>query len=59
MQAVVGMVQEAMTFVDQVPDVEIKVELIKTLSTVTAGKVRARRPPLPPSRSCPHTLRPG
>lgn len=53
------MVQEAMTFVDQVPDVEIKVELIKTLSTVTAGKVRARRPPLPPSRSCPHTLRPG
>ena len=33
------MVQEAMTYIDQVTDTETKVELIKTLSTVTAGKV--------------------
>eukprot|EP00976_Prorocentrum_cordatum_P004903 96410-Prorocentrum_minimum.AAC.1 len=38
-QAVVGFVQEAMSYIDQVKDVETKTELISTLNTVTAGKV--------------------
>jgi len=38
-QAVVGMVQEAMTYIDQLDDLALKTELIETLSTVTAGKI--------------------
>eukprot|EP00245_Coleochaete_scutata_P009167 TRINITY_DN2962_c0_g2_i4.p1 TRINITY_DN2962_c0_g2~~TRINITY_DN2962_c0_g2_i4.p1 ORF type:complete len:508 (-),score=135.13 TRINITY_DN2962_c0_g2_i4:179-1621(-) len=38
-QAVQAVVQEAMGYVDEAPDVEVKTELIKTLSTVTAGKI--------------------
>ena len=38
-QAVVKMVQEAFTYVEQTPDLEIKLKLIDTLRTVTAGKV--------------------
>ena len=35
------MVQEAMSYVEFAPDTETKVELIKALSNVTAGKVCA------------------
>lgn len=38
-QAVVKMVQQAMTFMDQTPDLKTKLELIDTLRTVTEGKV--------------------
>lgn len=38
-QAVVEMVQRAMAYIDKAPDVETQIELIKTLNTVTAGKV--------------------
>mmetsp|Transcript_23505 Transcript_23505/g.51377 ORF Transcript_23505/g.51377 Transcript_23505/m.51377 type:complete len:487 (-) Transcript_23505:546-2006(-) len=38
-QAVVGLVQEAMSYIDQVKDVDTKTELISTLNTVTAGKI--------------------
>lgn len=33
------MVQQAMQYIDQTPDVETKIELIKTLNIVSAGKV--------------------
>jgi hypothetical protein len=35
------MVQRAMVYIDKAPDVEAQIELIKTLNTVTAGKVRS------------------
>mmetsp|Transcript_13252 Transcript_13252/g.41929 ORF Transcript_13252/g.41929 Transcript_13252/m.41929 type:complete len:490 (-) Transcript_13252:246-1715(-) len=38
-QAVVAMVQEAMTYVPKIDDIEKRVELIATLNTVTAGKI--------------------
>ncbi|XP_074648032.1 26S proteasome non-ATPase regulatory subunit 12-like [Tubulanus polymorphus] len=38
-QAVTKMVQEACTYVDQTPSKEIKLKLIDTLRTVTAGKI--------------------
>uniref|UniRef100_A0A2P2LED0 26S proteasome non-ATPase regulatory subunit 12 homolog A n=1 Tax=Rhizophora mucronata TaxID=61149 RepID=A0A2P2LED0_RHIMU len=38
-QAVTAMVQQAMQYIDQTPDVETRVELIKTLNTVSAGKI--------------------
>lgn len=38
-QAITSMVQECMTFLDKTPDVETKLELIKTLVTVSAGKI--------------------
>lgn len=38
-QAVAAMVQEAMKYVDSAPDLDTRVELIKTLSVVTAGKI--------------------
>ncbi|XP_071960590.1 26S proteasome non-ATPase regulatory subunit 12-like [Antedon mediterranea] len=38
-QAVVKMVQEVCTYVDQTPDLETKLKLIDTLRTVTAGKI--------------------
>lgn len=38
-QAVVAIVQEAMTYLDSSPDEETRVELIKTLNNVAAGKV--------------------
>ncbi len=37
-QAIASMVQECMTFLDQTPDLDTKVALIKTLVTVSAGK---------------------
>ena len=38
-QAVTRMVQKAMDYIDQTPNVETKLELIDTLRDVTAGKV--------------------
>ena len=38
-QAVQSFVRQAMGYIDQTPDKETKVELIKTLQTVTEGKV--------------------
>lgn len=38
-QAVQAMVQQAMEYIDQTPDVEAKIELIKTLNNVSAGKI--------------------
>ncbi|KAH9604917.1 hypothetical protein KSS87_018642 [Heliosperma pusillum] len=38
-QAVTAMVQQAMQYIDQTPDLETRVELIKTLNTVSAGKI--------------------
>ncbi|GAA0143550.1 protease [Lithospermum erythrorhizon] len=38
-QAVQAMVQQAMHYIDQTPDVETKIELIKTLNNVSAGKI--------------------
>jgi 26S proteasome regulatory subunit N5 len=34
------MVQKAMDYIDLTPDIDTRVELIKTLSSVSAGKVR-------------------
>lgn len=34
------MVQQAMGYIDQTPDIETRIELIKTLNNVSAGKVR-------------------
>lgn len=42
LQAVQSMVQQAMQYIDQTPDIETRVELIKTLLNVSAGKVRIR-----------------
>ncbi len=39
-QAVTKMVQEACTYVEKTPTMEVKLKLIDTLRTVTAGKVR-------------------
>jgi hypothetical protein len=39
MQAVTAMVQQAMQYIDQTPDLESRIELIKTLNNVSAGKV--------------------
>ncbi|XP_039018724.1 26S proteasome non-ATPase regulatory subunit 12 homolog A-like isoform X2 [Hibiscus syriacus] len=38
-QAVTAMVQQAMQYIDQTPDLETRIELIKTLNTVSAGKI--------------------
>lgn len=38
-QAVTKMIQEAMTFIDKVTDIKLKLELIETLRDVTDGKV--------------------
>ena len=35
------MVQQAMQYIDQTPDIESKIELIKTLNSVSAGKVNS------------------
>lgn len=42
MQAVTAMVQQAMQYIDETPDVETRIELIQTLNTVSAGKVLFR-----------------
>ncbi|XP_019179537.1 PREDICTED: 26S proteasome non-ATPase regulatory subunit 12 homolog A-like [Ipomoea nil] len=38
-QAVQAMVRQAMEYIDQTPDLETKIELIKTLNNVSAGKI--------------------
>ena len=38
-QAVTAMVQQAMQYIDETPDIETRIELIKTLNSVSAGKV--------------------
>ncbi|KAG6392781.1 hypothetical protein SASPL_147007 [Salvia splendens] len=38
-QAVQAMVQQAMQYIDQTPDINTKIELIKTLNSVSAGKL--------------------
>ncbi|KAL9230553.1 hypothetical protein vseg_005891 [Gypsophila vaccaria] len=38
-QAVTAMVQQAMQYIEQTPDLETRVELIKTLNSVSAGKI--------------------
>ncbi|KAI4365466.1 hypothetical protein MLD38_021451 [Melastoma candidum] len=38
-QAVTAMVQQAMQYIDQTPDLETRIELIKTLNSVAAGKI--------------------
>ncbi|XP_074280646.1 26S proteasome non-ATPase regulatory subunit 12 homolog A-like [Silene latifolia] len=38
-QAVTAIVQQAMQYIDQTPDLETRIELIKTLNTVSAGKI--------------------
>ncbi|XP_058115680.1 26S proteasome non-ATPase regulatory subunit 12 homolog A-like isoform X2 [Magnolia sinica] len=38
-QAVTAMVQQAMQYIDETPDIEARIELIKTLNTVSAGKI--------------------
>ncbi|KAG9456494.1 hypothetical protein H6P81_001002 [Aristolochia fimbriata] len=38
-QAVTAMVQQAMQYIDDTPDLETRVELIKTLNSVSAGKI--------------------
>nr|GMC57878.1 26S proteasome non-ATPase regulatory subunit 12 homolog A-like [Ipomoea batatas] len=38
-QAVQAMVRQAMEYIDQTPDLETKIELIKTLNSVSAGKI--------------------
>lgn len=38
-QAVTAMVQQAMQYIDQTPDLETRIELIKALNNVSAGKV--------------------
>jgi 26S proteasome regulatory subunit N5 len=40
MQAITGVVQKAMEYIDLTPDVDTRTELIKTLSSVAAGKVK-------------------
>lgn len=42
-QAVTKMVQEAMTYLEKTPSMNIKLKLIDTLRTVTAGKVCSLR----------------
>lgn len=38
-QAVTAMVQQAMQYIDQTPDIDSRIELIKTLNNVSAGKI--------------------
>ncbi|KAB2019033.1 hypothetical protein ES319_D08G271200v1 [Gossypium barbadense] len=38
-QAVTAMVQQAMQYIDEAPDLETRIELIKTLNSVSAGKI--------------------
>ncbi|XP_021771108.1 26S proteasome non-ATPase regulatory subunit 12 homolog A-like [Chenopodium quinoa] len=38
-QAVTAMVQQAMGYIDQTPDLDTRIELIKTLNSVSAGKI--------------------
>uniref|UniRef100_A0A6V7QZD8 PCI domain-containing protein n=1 Tax=Ananas comosus var. bracteatus TaxID=296719 RepID=A0A6V7QZD8_ANACO len=38
-QAVTAMVQKAMQYIDETPDLETRIELIKTLNSVSAGKI--------------------
>ncbi|CAK8578902.1 unnamed protein product [Lathyrus sativus] len=38
-QAVTAMVQQAMQYIDETPDIETRIELIKTLNSVSAGKI--------------------
>ncbi|MBA0737532.1 hypothetical protein Gogos_010990, partial [Gossypium gossypioides] len=38
-QAVTAMVQQAMRYIDEAPDLETRIELIKTLNSVSAGKI--------------------
>uniref|UniRef100_A0A2C9UWQ4 PCI domain-containing protein n=1 Tax=Manihot esculenta TaxID=3983 RepID=A0A2C9UWQ4_MANES len=38
-QAVAAMVQQAMQYIDETPDLDTRIELIKTLNTVSAGKI--------------------
>ncbi|XP_028762441.1 26S proteasome non-ATPase regulatory subunit 12 homolog A [Neltuma alba] len=38
-QAVTAMVQQAMQYIDETPDLDTRVELIKTLNSVSAGKI--------------------
>ncbi|XP_040371565.1 26S proteasome non-ATPase regulatory subunit 12 homolog A isoform X2 [Rosa chinensis] len=38
-QAVTALVQQAMQYIDQTPDLETRIELIKTLNNVSAGKI--------------------
>ncbi|KAL8478861.1 hypothetical protein ACS0TY_030662 [Phlomoides rotata] len=38
-QAVQAMIQQAMEYIDQTPDLDTKIELIKTLNNVSAGKI--------------------
>lgn len=39
LQAVTAMVQQAMQYIDETPDLDTRIELIKTLNNVSAGKV--------------------
>lgn len=39
MKAVTAMVQKAMQYIDDTPDIETHIELIKTLNNVSTGKV--------------------
>lgn len=43
MQAVTAMVQQAMQYIDETPDIDTRIELIKTLNNVSAGKVSCRK----------------
>ncbi|XP_059624408.1 26S proteasome non-ATPase regulatory subunit 12 homolog A-like [Cornus florida] len=38
-QAVTAMVQQAMQYIDETPDIDSKIELIQTLNSVSAGKI--------------------
>ncbi|KAL9313733.1 hypothetical protein ACSQ67_019185 [Phaseolus vulgaris] len=38
-QAVTAMVQQAMQYIDETPDIETRIKLIKTLNIVSAGKI--------------------
>ncbi|KAK3211597.1 hypothetical protein Dsin_016303 [Dipteronia sinensis] len=38
-QAVTAMVQQAMQYIDETPDLDTRIELIKTLNNVSAGKI--------------------
>ncbi len=38
-QAIVAMVRESLSYVDQTPTLEVKTELIKTMTTLATGKI--------------------
>mmetsp|Transcript_7741 Transcript_7741/g.25693 ORF Transcript_7741/g.25693 Transcript_7741/m.25693 type:complete len:489 (-) Transcript_7741:163-1629(-) len=38
-QAIVAMVREVMTYLDKLPSLEVKIELIKTLTSISTGKI--------------------